>query len=260
MSLQSRVRSSLTDPRDAPPTILAAVAIATGGVVIFEAVLAVGRVRIALYAYLLGYVTVTLAAVLAPRCATILQAFALLAALRLVNLAMPTFVDLTLYWLPLVYLPFVPAAVVAARSNPDVDLELAPRGFLYDLPVVVVGTVLIGVVTMRTTEPLTLLPESASGAFGAVALIVGLAAVVEELIFRGLLQSALSERLGQVLGVGLASLVFAAMSLPTGAVAAVVALSAGVVYGAAYAHSGNVLTPVTMHVAVNVFVLAAGPS
>lgn len=393
-------RSAVAAPLRISLDVASVLLVGTAVTLVLEALLYENLVDVAIVGYLLAYVGYTLAGVWLPRYVAILQAFALLAVFRLVNLAVPAFVEQTVYWLPLIYLPMIPAALLAMRSlpeNPASDLvdgpeaeddaspeaedddssgaeggdssgaehgdgssgaddgdsgpsasddgsgdddpdldgegsdgttarvetrdgsEVGPerrrtaddpensdeapgngvetgadssgadeggasesdrrassensragvRQFVADhdrqtvalAPVVLlVAAVVLAVAERVLSDPATLVAGPTTRTSLLLAFGVGIAAVAEELLFRGLVQSAFRDYLGPASAVGLASLLFAAMQPPTTLVPLAVAITAGVVYGVAYEYTETLLAPVLTHVVVNllVFVVLRG--
>jgi len=96
---------------------VATVFVLTVAVTASELLLLLGRVRYAIWAYSLLLVGLSLAPLLLKEEMSVVQAFALIPTFRLVNLTMPIFVDLTLFWLPLVYGPFVPVVLYLGRKT-----------------------------------------------------------------------------------------------------------------------------------------------
>jgi membrane protease YdiL (CAAX protease family) len=95
---------------------------------------------------------------------------------------------------------------------------------------------------------------------GVLALATGLAvasmaAVVEEVLVRGLLYRILQESLGSFIALGLSATIFGLLhALNPGATAmstAAIALEAGVLLGAAYLYSGRLWLPIGLHAAWN---------
>lgn len=110
-------------------------------VAISEAFLFYGYARYTLWTYLLMLFVVSIAAAFLEAEIPVFQAFALFPAFRLVNLTMPIFVEPTLFWLPLVYGPFIPAIVYVAWRNVGSSAESAPdrstartTGIAHELP------------------------------------------------------------------------------------------------------------------------------
>ncbi|PTS84072.1 CPBP family intramembrane metalloprotease [Pseudomonas sp. HMWF032] len=84
-----------------------------------------------------------------------------------------------------------------------------------------------------------------------LAVNLGVAVLAEELLFRGLLQSRLVSWLGAGAGIGLTTLLFAAVHLPFSPLFAVVAGIAGLGYGLIFHFSGRISLAIALHGAVN---------
>ena len=80
---------------------------------------------------------------------------------------------------------------------------------------------------------------------------LGGAILAEELLFRGLLQTWLLQRLGTLLGIGLTALLFGAAHWPFSPLFAAVAMLAGLGYGLAFHFSGRLWPAMLLHLAVN---------
>lgn len=94
------------------------VGLPTGGVLVAGAAIFVGRPLLVLaihLATLVGCVTAPSLSLVDDK--ELLVALAFVALFRLVNLGMPTFFGLTLYTFPVVYLPYLPGAYLAARRG-----------------------------------------------------------------------------------------------------------------------------------------------
>lgn len=94
-----------------------------------------------------------------------------------------------------------------------------------------------------------------------LALNLGVTALAEELLFRGLLQGALVERLGAARGIGLTAALFGLAHAPFSATFALVAGVAGLGYGWVLQLSGRLAAAVLLHAAVNLlhFLLLSYP-
>jgi uncharacterized protein len=84
-----------------------------------------------------------------------------------------------------------------------------------------------------------------------LALNLGGAVLAEELLFRGLLQRWLVQRLGAVAGIGLTALLFGAAHWPFSPLFATVAMLAGLGYGLVFHLSGRLWPAMALHLAVN---------
>lgn len=285
MSSESGLRSALAAPLRTPRDVAVVVLAGTVATLVLEALLFVGAVRAAAAGYAVTYAGLALLAVRLHRCIVVVQAFAFLAVFRLVNLAVPAFTDLSLYWLPLVYLPFVPAVVLAVRSRPASGASngdfsdspalppassrtgsMAPPDSsppLHVLSMLLPTFLLLGaglaVAERLVRAPTQLVPQATVQASLLLALVVIVVAAVEELLFRGLLQSALTDWFGAPTAVGLASLVFAAMQLDSAPGAVATAFLAGLVYGTAYEFTDRLAAPVLVHAFANVVLFVVLP-
>jgi membrane protease YdiL (CAAX protease family) len=94
-------------------------------------------------------------------------------------------------------------------------------------------------------------PKWPQGLLLWLAVNLGVAVLAEELLFRGLLQTALIKRLGVWPGLLLAAGLFGAAHLPFSALFALVATCAGLGYGLAFHYSGRLSLAIALHAAVN---------
>lgn len=95
-------------------------------------------------------------------------------------------------------------------------------------------------------------PKWPDGLWLWLAVNLGVAVLAEELLFRGLLQRQLVSWLGAWAGIGLTTLLFAAVHLPFSPLFAVVAGVAGLGYGLIFHFSGRISLAIALHGAVNV--------
>lgn len=94
-------------------------------------------------------------------------------------------------------------------------------------------------------------PKWPQGLLLWLAVNLGAAVLAEELLFRGLLQTALIKRLGIWPGLLLTAALFGAAHLPFSALFAVVAACAGLGYGLAFHYSGRLSLAIALHATVN---------
>lgn len=93
-----------------------------------EALLFFGHVWYTISAYSLLLFALSLVALFLESEMTIFQAFALIPVFRLVNLTMPVFFDMTLFWLPFIYGPFILVVVYLGRQTSIDDHEILRTG------------------------------------------------------------------------------------------------------------------------------------
>ena len=171
-------------------------------------------------------------------------------------------------------------ATLAARNVPAPQNErLGLCGFdprllptlLLVLPVVVLSGELDTL--LRDFVPaIPALPESAAGeaapdaqldTLQSAIVVIGIAPVVEEFLFRGVLLQGIVATLGRMRGVLLTAVLFAMVNVaPTsvgGSPAAILlaSLAFGTIYGLARLATGSLLAPILLHVAVNAMGFAA---
>jgi len=204
----------------------------------------------------------------------IFQAFSLISVLRILNIGMPAFFDLTLYWLPFIYGPVIVVGyVVATReggegSIPPIreSLRYLLRGErderirwrMYYLPLAVVLGAVIALFEHELLRPESLIPEMTLAnlvLLGTVMVVfVGLG---EELLFRQILQGRLKQRLGVPLAILLSSLIFATMhsgysSLPYLGFVFIV----GLLIGYEFERTGSLVYVTLLHGFINIFLFS----
>lgn len=143
-----------------------------------------------------------------------LQALILLPLFRCLNVAIPTFFNLTLYSYALVYLIMLPPIFLIIKSRKYSHKEL---GFnMRNLPLYLfLGTtigLLLGWIEYQVLKPPLLIPSvNAFYVLQLAVVMILLVGFVEEFIFRSTLQTSLVERFGLIPGLMLASIVFGMM-------------------------------------------------
>jgi hypothetical protein len=87
----------------------AAIILPIVGITISEFFLFFGQTQNALWGHLITLLVCTFAPLHFDDDPAMFQAFALVPLFRLVNLGMPIFFELTIYWFPIIYGPLIPA-------------------------------------------------------------------------------------------------------------------------------------------------------
>ena len=256
--------------RDRPTSLTAAAEAASPGLVVplvgitaSEALLFVGLTELALW----GHFVTLLVCVVAPlrfRGETgLFRAFALVPLFRLVNLGMPVFFELTLLWFPLIYGPLIPGLYLVARRRPPVEPPGNPglvrlRALV---PVVVVLSAGLGVLEFWIIRPEALIESWTLDQLVLVGVVmIGFVGLVEELLFRGVLQRTLEAHVGYLPGLLLASGVFGLMHSGYGVGLEVVFAGViGLVFGILYDWTDSLALVSIMHGTLNVFLFAVIP-
>lgn len=243
------------------PDIPPGVVLPTAGILISETLLFLGYTQYALWGHLLTLLLCVFAPLRFGEDAATFQVFALIPLFRLVNLGMPVFVELTIYWLPLVYAPLLPAIYVVARNQELAQPSFNPRLAAVLLPLALVLGALLAEIEYAIITPDALIPEWSLAQLALISVIMfGFVGLIEELLFRGMLQRTLEDRIGYWQGLLLASLLFGIMHSAYGAIGEVAFVSAiGLLFGLIYDRTDSLLTVTAIHGTLNVFLFAVIP-
>jgi uncharacterized protein len=157
------------------------------------------------------------------------QSFSLVSILRVMNLGMPRFATLTLYWMPLVYAPVILVAFYMIRDESRGlkdyfrDLKafftVSPKKYgwkIYYLPIGIALALLLANIEFKvlslTISDLRMIPDlsflNLGLLFGVMVFFVGLG---EEFVFRYILQTRLEGAVGVISAILISSVAFAAM-------------------------------------------------
>lgn len=239
----------------------AAVVLPTIAIVASEGALFFGHVLPALWGHLATLLLCALAPLWIDDDVAMFQIFALVPVFRLVNLGMPVFVELTVYWFPLVYGPLIPAILVLGRADNPVSLALEVKPTLLALPLAIPVSAALGAIEYAIIEPEALIPAwSIAELLLITAVMILFVGLVEELLFRAVLQDALVDRLGVWPGILLASGIFGLMHSGYQVPAELVfAGSIGLLFGYVYHRTDSVALVTIMHGVLNVFLFAVIP-
>jgi len=230
------------------------------GAVASEVALYVGWLEVALWGHFLT-LFICVAGPLHLADADLLQAFLLLPLFRLVNLGMPVFVELTLLWYPLVYAPLLPAVYLVTRNERLAPLSWRPKLAVLSAPALVVTGALLAEVEYSIIRPEGLiraltLPELAL----ITAVMVAFVGLVEEVIYRGVLQPVLEQRLGRGAGLLLVSGLFGLMHSAYHAPGELLfAAGIGLLFGALYDATDSLVLVTLLHGLLNVFLFGVIP-
>lgn len=158
-----------------------------------------------------------------------------------------------------IYLPFLIVSLMAGWIGGTKVLALGNYPLGWTVAGLVIGTAGLGAaLAMSWLNGTVITGGAATGLTGLVAMGIGLTLVqsaMEEVLFRGWLQTALSQRLGQIAGLCGSAVLFAGFHLVGGArqplTLAFITL-AGLLFGLLALRSGGILAPIAAHSAWNV--------
>jgi membrane protease YdiL (CAAX protease family) len=254
------VTEPLAAPRDDTRRLAVTVIAIVAAITVSEALLFTGRNHAAIWGH---FVTLFGCLYLIRRAegdTPVLMAFALVPVFRLVNLGMPVFFQLTVYWFPLIYGPLIPAVVMVDNMT-DVDVPMGlKRGALLAPFTIPLGLVLAEWENVILQSE-ALIPEwSALQLLMITVVMVFFVGFVEEYLFRGLLQGALEAEFGRWPGLLLTSAVFGLMHSGYGLYAEIAfAGFIGLVFGLIYDYLDSLVLITLAHGFLNVFLFAVLP-
>lgn len=198
-------------------------------IVVGEALLFLGDLEGSIAVHLVNILVCVMVPILLRGNQVIWQAFMLVSMLRVLNLGMPRFTELTLYWMPFIYAPIILISIMLVRDT-TLDfrdylqklkkfLHLVPRmsGWkIYYLPIgILIALILANIeyyVLSLSISDLRLVPDlnlwNLVFLFSIMVFFVGLG---EELVFRYILQTRLDASVGVVGALLITSLVFSLM-------------------------------------------------
>jgi uncharacterized protein len=194
----------------------------------------------------------------------LLEVLALVSLLRVVNLSFAFIPTVTLYWLVEIYgVMFIPViSVVAQQKLSRYDLGLTGgRALVFLIPF---GTIIgfeLALIEHRILANPALIPSSSVvGLIELSVVMIFFVTLVEELIFRALLQKELVERSGAIIGILITSVIFGAMQSGfANYYELLFAFGVGIVFGVAFYKTKNLPFVVTMHAANNIFLFGVLP-
>lgn len=194
------------------------------------------------------------------------QILMLLPILRLVNFATPVFFEDTLYALAFIYAPMaIPVAMVAVHQEFTLEqMGLTLRSLWIFLPLAVFMGAVLGYgeyTILQVSARDALIPDlSFASLLGLAVVMIFFVGLIEELIFRGLLQTRLETFLGPTAGILAASLLFGLMHAGYGSLIEIFyATFVGVFIGQLYYKTGNLTLAVLIHGFMNIFVFGVFP-
>lgn len=191
------------------------------------------------------------------------QALMLLPLFRLVNVAIPVFFELTLYSYALVYAPmFLPIyLMLRSRSFSRQEMGMTFKNFWLYLPPAAAIGLLLGWGEYYIIHPEMLIPQADLKNVLALSLIMILfVGVVEEFIFRSVLQTALVDWAGSVKGLLAASLLFGFMHSGYGLYSEMAFVSlAGLVFGVFFWRTRSLPLAALLHGVTNISLFLVVP-
>ena len=187
------------------------IAIAFAELLIFS-----GRIKEAAVTYTLILIILSLSIIVSEKLEIrkLHQALILLPILRLVNLSMPIFFEANLYSFVFMYIPMtIPATIISIHQKipGESKVDLFKKMKIY-LPFSVLAGLIFAEVEYLFIQTRPLIPDlSPVNLLKLTIIMIFVVGLIEEFIFRGIIQTRLEEFLGPAGGILLASLLFGVM-------------------------------------------------
>ncbi|MCD6208101.1 MAG: CPBP family intramembrane metalloprotease [Methanosarcinales archaeon] len=196
----------------------------------------------------------------------VLQSLLLLLQLRIINVSMPFFFTMTLYWYPMIYGPMFVAIYLILRhqnaSFSDIGLASVPIDTLYyylNFAMMLGGA--LALIEYRILSPDCLIPDlKITSMITLVIIMFFFVGLVEELIFRAILQTNLQQSIGVWKGLFVASVLFGIMHSGYGlAEELLFTTAAGLLIGYVYQKTGSLTFVTVIHGTINVLLFGILP-
>ena len=193
----------------------------------------------------------------------ILQALLLVLELRIINMSMPFFFTMTLYWYPLVYSPLFISIYLILR-NQDISLDeigVTAKNLYFYFCLAIPVALGLALVEYHIIHPDPLIPNLGITNFITLTIImIMFVALVEELVFRSILQTRLQQSMDNWNGLLVASILFGVMHSGYGLVHEVAFMTvAGLIIGYAYQKTGSLPFVVMVHGMINILLFGLLP-
>ena len=175
-----------------------------------------GRIQEAAIAYTLLMILLSFSIIVSKKLETrkVYQAFMLLPILRLVNLSMPIFFESNLYSFIFIYAPMtIPITIISVHHKipGEKKTDLLKKIGVY-LPFSILGGLIFAEIEYLFIQTSPLIPDISSINLLKLAIVmIFVVGLIEELIFRGIIQTSLEKFLGPAGSILLASLLFGMM-------------------------------------------------
>lgn len=224
-----------------------------------------GRIKEAAVAYTLLLVVLSFSIAVSKKMEIrkIHQAFILLPILRLVNLSMPIFFEANLYSFVFIYVPMaIPATIISIHQEipREGKVNLLKKMWIY-LPFSVLAGLIFAEAEYLFIQTSPLIPDlSTVNLLQLTIIMIFVVGLIEEFIFRGIIQTRLEEFLGPAGGILLASLLFGIMHSSYGTPYEMVyTFLAGGVLGYLFYKTKSLSLVVMIHGFINVFLFGIIP-
>lgn len=208
----------------------------------------------------------------AKKDASLFQPFSLVSVLRILNIGMPVFWPLTIYWLPFIYGAAILAAYFVVKREERIRLSERIKGIAEAFhsrkkkyPIYLCVGVAIGLVLANAEFSVlkseSLIPSlNLSNLFVLAVVMVFFVGFGEELIFRYILQTRLQREIGNYSGIFLASFLFMTMHSGYSSIPYLVfVFFVGLILGYAFYRTRSLFFITVIHGSINFFLFSLLP-
>lgn len=230
-----------------------------------ELLIFTGRIKEAAAVYTLLLITLSFSIIISKELGIrkVHQALILLPILRLVNLSMPIFFEPNLYSFIFMYVPMtIPITIIAVHQEipGEKARDLLKKMGIY-LPFSLLAGLLFAEAEYLIIQPRPLIPDlSPVNLLELIIIMIFVVSLIEELIFRGIIQTRLEEFLGPAGGVLLASLLFGIMHSSYGTLYEIAyTFLAGGILGYFFYRTKSLSLVVMVHGFINIFLFGLIP-
>ena len=182
-------------------------------IIIAEILLFSGQRLLTLAVHSLNIILIVIL-ILSKKKSKIIQSLSLVSLLRIVNISLPVFVSFTIYWLAALYLIlFIPIILLIKEQRLSYGYIGLTYKNLYLLPISILLGIGLALFEYIILVPNPLIPEpNIPNLFLLAIIMIFFIGLVEELIFRSLLQQSIEENSGSMIGLFLSSVIFGFMN------------------------------------------------
>lgn len=230
-----------------------------------ELLIFTGRIKEAAAVYTLLLITLSFSIIISKELGIrkVHQALILLPILRLVNLSMPIFFETNLYSFIFMYVPMtIPITIIAVHQEipGEKARDLLKKMGIY-LPFSLLAGLLFAEAEYLIIQPRPLIPDlSPVNLLELIIIMIFVVSLIEELIFRGIIQTRLEEFLGPAGGILLASLLFGIMHSSYGTLYEIAyTFLAGGILGYFFYRTKSLSLVVMVHGFINIFLFGLIP-
>lgn len=190
------------------------------------------------------------------RIKNVLQSFVLLTLLRLINLSVPQFFNITLLQYSLIYgIMFIPIySIIKSQNLSKEELGINFHKMYIYLPLAILIGSIISIIEYKIFNPISLIENIRfSSVFLLILIMFAFVATVEEIIFRSILQSNVVKVFGIRYGILASSILFGVMHSSYGIFNEIlIAIILGIILGYIFQKTKSLLFIISIHGATNV--------